>query len=444
MNLEGKRVIVVGLGASGRAAARLAVAKGAKVLGADLRCDVEPIEGVELVLGPHPAGLFETADLLILSPGVPPTKLNLKGARDAGVAIMGELGFAASFVSAPMIAITGTNGKSTVTSFVAQLAREAGLTIFAGGNLGNPLSSAVLSGELYDVIVVEVSSYQLEYPAMFHPHAAVVLNLSPDHLARHGDMATYASTKCRIFSEMTSSDFAILPADDEGLLAAAHGSGGERLWMGKHPGVLLQGDRCSIQLPNGRSATLELGRFGLDGAHNRANAGVAALLLFAMGIAADALQRGIQHLVGLPHRMERVGVLNGAQWINDSKATNVAATEAALQGVRQPVVLLLGGQAKEGDDFGALAPYLGAQRGVVTFGASGEDIARQLEARGVTARRTERMASAVRCARELAQEDDLVLLSPGCASFDEFRNFEHRGEEFVTLLRELRGAGVIA
>lgn len=444
MNLEGKRVIVVGLGVSGRAAARLAVAKGATVIGADLSQDIEPIEGVELVLGPHPAGLFQRADLLVLSPGVPPEKLNLKAARAAGVAIMGELGFAASFVSAPMIGITGTNGKSTVTSFVAQLAAEAGLDVFSGGNLGNPLSSAVLSGENYDVVVVEVSSYQLEYPAMFHPHAAVVLNLSPDHLARHGDMETYASTKCRIFKEMTSSDFAILPAHDESLVAVARGSGGERLWMGKHPGVILQDSGFSIQLRNGRRGEFELGRFVLDGVHNRENAAVATLLLFSMGIAVDALQRGINQLVGLPHRMQRVGHLSGAQWINDSKATNVAATAAALRGVRRPVVLLLGGKAKAGDDFGLLAPYLTDQRGVVTFGASGEDIACQLEARGVQISRAQDMASAVQCARWLAQEDDLVLLSPGCASFDEFRDFEHRGEVFIALWREQKEAGVTA
>ena len=444
MNLEGKRVVIVGMGASGRAAARLAVAKGASVIGADLRDDIEPIVGVELVLGPHPKELFLNTDLLVLSPGVPPDKLNLEPAREAGVAIIGELGFAAAFIDAPMIAITGTNGKSTVTSFVAQLAQESGLRVFSGGNLGNPLSCAVLSEERYDVVVVEVSSYQLEYPAMFHPHAAVVLNLTPDHLARHGDMDTYARTKCRIFAEMTSSDFAVLPAGCEALTEASQGMGGERLWVGEHPGVMLQNGGLSMALRNGRTASLDLSRFEVAGAHNRENAAVAAMLLFSMGISADALQRGIGQLEGLPHRMEVVGKSDGVQWINDSKATNVAATEAALRGISVPVVLLLGGQAKAGDDFGSLVPQLTNARAVVTFGASGSKIADELESRGLRARQAKDLSAAVRLGHELAQPGDYVLLSPGCASFDEFRNFEHRGEVFVTIWRDLKSGGVIA
>jgi UDP-N-acetylmuramoylalanine--D-glutamate ligase len=444
MNLDGKRVVVVGMGASGRAAARLALAKGASVIGADLLDGIEPLRGVELVLGPHPPGLFASADMLVLSPGVPPNELKLEAARAAGVAITGELGFAASFINAPMIAITGTNGKSTVTSFVAQLAEESGLKVFSGGNLGNPLSHAVLSGERYDVLVVEVSSYQMEYPALFHPHAAVVLNLSPDHLVRHGDMATYARTKCRVFAEMTDSDFAILPARSEALVKASRGTGGERLWMGKHPGVVMQKGGLSMKLRNGRTATIELGRLEVPGAHNRENAAVAALLLFTIGISAEALERGIGVLKGLPHRVQVIGESGGVQWINDSKATNVAATEAALRGVRVPVVLLLGGQAKAGDEFSTLVPFLAAHRAVVTFGASGGDIADELEARGVRAIRAADMASAIRLGHGLAQRGDLVLLSPGCASFDEFRNFEHRGEVFVAIWRELKSGGVTA
>jgi UDP-N-acetylmuramoylalanine--D-glutamate ligase len=366
----------------------------------------------------------------------------LRRARQAGVPVIGELGFAASFISEPMIAITGTNGKSTVTSFLAQLAKEAGLEVFAGGNLGNPLSEAVLSETRFDLLVVEVSSYQMENPGLFHPHAAVVLNLTPDHLARHGDMETYGRTKCRVFAEMTDSDTAILPANNEALRSAARDTGGQRLWMGDFPGVRLQNGSARMVLQNGREGSLNFDDLRVPGSHNRENAAVAALLLYSLGISLDGLQRGIGKLQGLPHRMEIICELGGVCWINDSKATNVAATEAALRGIRMPAVLLLGGQAKAGAAFADLAPLLTGQRAVVTFGASGMVIADALEARGLEPIRCLTMQEAVEAASERARQGDAILLSPGCASFDEFRNFEHRGEAFGSICRDLTMDGV--
>ena len=207
-------------------------------------------------------------------------------------------------------------------------------------------------------------------------------------------------------------------------------------------GVRIQNDRAAIQLSNGRSMELHLHQLNVPGAHNRLNAAVAALLLFAVGISGDGLQRGISGLEGLEHRMQLVGEEHSVRWINDSKATNVAATEAALRGITTPVVLLLGGQAKAGDSFRTLGPLLATHRGVLTFGASGDAIASDLEAVGLSPVRCSTMVEAVRRARSLAMAGDTVILSPGCASFDAFRNFEHRGEVFQSIWREVELGGV--
>ena len=230
MELVGLRVVVVGLGASGRAAAALCAARGADVVGVDLRAEVPPIEGVALELGPHRRETFTSADLIVVSPGVPSTQPDVLAAEAAGVAVIGELGLAASLLpDLVMVGITGTNGKSTVTAFTGQILRNAGLRTFVGGNLGNPLSNAVPRTHGapvdYDVAVVECSSYQLERAGDFRPRVAVILNLTPDHLARHGTMEGYAAAKARIFANQGPSDLGLLPVWDERLHKAAAGVG---------------------------------------------------------------------------------------------------------------------------------------------------------------------------------------------------------------------------
>jgi UDP-N-acetylmuramoylalanine--D-glutamate ligase len=437
MDLQARRVLVVGLGRSGRAAAQLARARGARVVGVDLRTGLAPIDGVIVELGPHRRERFLEADLIVVSPGVPAAQADLVAAVAAGVEVVGELGFAASFLHLPTIGVTGTNGKSTVTWFVGQILRAAGYRPFVGGNLGNPLSNAALDPQDHDCLVVEVSSYQLELPGSFWPDIGVILNLTPDHLARHGDMDGYAAAKARLFERMGPRDLAILPVGDERLIAAAAGSEGTRAWLGAHPGVTRAGRAVHVALA-GTEVHLSLDRFTVPGAHNLDNAATAALIAIAHGADPAAVQAALDDLEALPHRMEVVAERDGVLWINDSKATNVDAARVGHEGLDRPAVVLLGGQGKPASDgslgFGALAAGLARHRGVVAFGASGPAIAQELRAAGLTVAEAGTLSEAVQVARQVAQPGDAVLLSPGCASFDEFDDFEHRGRVFRDLV----------
>lgn len=430
-SLEGLRVLVVGMARSGVAAARLAIREGARVTCADLRTTVEAVPGCTMALGPHQRDIFLHTDIIVVSPGVPAHQPDLAAAAAAGVPIVGELALAASRISAPILAISGTNGKSTVTCFTGQLLAAAGLNPFVGGNLGRPLSEAVLANVPPDVCAVEVSSYQMEWPGTFTPAAAIILNLTPDHLARHGTMEVYGAMKCRMFDRMSSSAAAILPWGDALLPRLADGRGGRRLWLGGAPGAAVRGD--AILLDDGvRAASLSLGQFKVPGAHNRLNLAAAALLCWAWGLDADHLDpRG---LVALEHRMEPVADVDDVLWINDSKATNVAAALVGLGGLERPAVVLLGGEAKQGDDHAALATVLGGARAVICFGKDGPALADALEPH-LAVHRVAWMGDAVRLARSLARPGDAVVLSPACASFDEFNNFEHRGAVFRDLAR---------
>ncbi len=429
--LEGQRVVVLGLGRSGRAAARLAADRGARVVGVDSSATVDPIDGVRMELGACAPQTFAEADLVVVSPGVPPSNPGIQAAERAGVRVVGELGFARWFLPQRCIAITGTNGKSTVTTFVGDLLRRAGWNPFVGGNLGDALSLA--PGRGHDALVVEVSSYQLERPAGFRPDVGMILNLTPDHLARHGTMERYAATKASLFTSMNAADLGILPRGDHRLTAAAAGHPGRRAWLGGEPGVLRVGSSVRVQL-DGRDYMFDLAELEVAGDHNRANAASALLAALAFGADPDALQAAIPHLRGLPHRMEVVR-RGDVLWINDSKATNVEATAAALAGLERSAVALLGGQAK-GPGFDALAPLLDRHRAVVTFGSSGPSIARELRDAGVAVTGCSTMEEAVQVARRIALQGDAVLLSPGCASFDAFTDFEDRGRVFADLARK--------
>ena len=427
--LQDRRVLIVGMARSGRAAAELCRDHGASVTCVDLRKDVPPIPGCTLHLGPHRREDFLNAELIVLSPGVSPTQADVAHAREAGVPVIGEFGLAASFLKAPVIAVTGTNGKSTVTHFVGQWLESLGKSTFVGGNLGRPLSEAV--GKDYDVIVAEVSSYQLETAGAFTPAAAAVLNLAPDHLARHETMENYGAVKCSVFSRMGPDAPAVLPADDALLIRLAAGTGGRRLWLGDLPGARVEDEGICFGWGED-SYQLSLEGFSVPGRHNRWNAAAAALLLTGVGVSPDALDVGL--LSALPHRMEPVSTLNDVLWVNDSKATNVAAAAVGFTSLDRPIVALVGGQAKAGDDFAVLRSALAQCREVICFGASGPmfaDLVVEFRPHCV-----ENLERAVHRANALSQPGDAVLLSPAGASFDAFDNFEHRGDVF----RELVGA----
>ena len=436
MDLAGKRVAVLGLGRSGRAAAQLCAARGAQVTGLDRSSDVAPIDGVRLELGPHRRETLLEADLVVTSPGVPLSQPDLAAALAAGVTVMGEIALSFSQLPrVPTIGITGTNGKSTVTHLAGQLLEATGLRVFTGGNLGRPLAEAALADVPPEALVLELSSYQLELPGTLCCDAAVALNLTPDHLSRHGTMQAYGAAKVRIFERMNREQWAFLPPTDPQLVSLARGVGqGSRGWLGAHPGVRRSDRSAAVNLLN-RSATFDLSALSLPGAHNLDNLATALLLCTAVGAPADKLQAAISSLSGLPHRMEPCGEHSGVLYINDSKATNVAATLVGISGLSRRAVVLLGGRMKDGDDLDALAAAVAPHRATITFGEAGPTFADVLERHGLQPTRCVTMADALAAARTLARPGDAIVLSPAGSSFDAFENFERRGEIFRDLVQ---------
>jgi UDP-N-acetylmuramoylalanine--D-glutamate ligase len=433
MDVRGKKVLVVGLGRSGRGAASLARERGAKVVGVDLRTGLDPIDGVVLELGPHRRERFLDADVVVVSPGIPRAQPDVAAAIAAGKVVVGELAFAWSFLDQPSIAVTGTNGKSTVTWFTGQLLAAAGRRPFVGGNLGTPLSAAALEPRGEDTLVIEVSSYQLELPGDLSPDVGVILNLTPDHLARHGDMDGYARAKTELFCRQRPGQIAILPTLDARLDAAMPaGHAGRLLRLGSSPGVVREGARAHVDLGD-RQVSFDLSAVPVLGEHNLDNAATAAMLAWAIGADAGGIQRGLATLAPLDHRMQPVHEAGGVVWVNDSKATNIDAARVGIQGIDRPSVVLLGGQLKEGSDFAELAPILARHRAVICFGAAGPVAAEHLARAGVAVTVASSLDEAVAMARALARPGDAVLLSPGGASFDAFNDFEHRGRAFAAL-----------
>ena len=438
MDLSGRQVLVMGMGRSGEAAARCALRQGASVICTDTREDAPIIEGASHTYGHHDIDEFITADLVIVSPGIPAKAPPVQAAINAGVLVLSELAFAAQQVQdrdLPLIAVTGTNGKSSVTWFIGQLLKMAGRNAFVGGNIGTPLSMLADSQTTPDLAVVEVSSYQLELPGKFAPQAAAILNLAPDHLGRHGTMSEYAKTKMDLFANMTADGFAATPpisgANPDGLLGHAD-TAAQHLSLNGSPGVQRQGD---VLILTGTPDDGEINISGLQllGEHNQDNAAAAALLCVCAGIPRNEIDVGV--LSALPHRLEPVHNRHGITWINDSKATNIDAAYVGISGVVQPAIVLLGGAGKPGSDYARLRPLLDStSHRVICFGAAGNEIADALAITGT--QRVPTLSDAVDLAARLAQTGDVVLLSPACASFDEFDNFEHRGREFAAMAQE--------
>lgn len=440
VGLAGRRVLVVGMARSGEAAARLALARGASVHCVDLREDAVVVSGTTHHYGAHMAEDFTGADLVVMSPGVPPGISWVGMARAAGATVVGELGFAAEVVHAAgvtVLGVTGTNGKSSTVSFTGQLLAAAGVDAFVGGNLGCPLSElalGLLDGSADpDVAVVEVSSYQLELLGGFRPAAAAILNLTPDHLARHKTMAAYGAAKARIFENMGAGGVAILP-DDAPWAPRCLPDGVLEARLGRTPGLWWEGQTVCMQ-PNPDAAIerVDAAAFPLPGPHNRDNLAVALLLTRVAEAPLARLDPGV--LEALPHRLQPVHTDDGVTWINDSKATNVEAAQTGITALSGPALVLLGGAGKDGADYASLLPALRTHaRRVICFGASGREIAAALPLPGIHLLEGG-LQAAVYDARTHARPGDTILLSPACASFDEFRNFEHRGEVFAHLAR---------
>jgi UDP-N-acetylmuramoylalanine--D-glutamate ligase len=447
-DLTGKRVLVVGLGRSGVAAARLCAARGAHVTvndakdTAQLRSELVNLPvAVRLELGGHPAELFLAQDMIVLSPGVPPMP-QLEAARAKGVFVTGELELASWFIESTMVAITGTNGKSTTTTLCGAMLGANGRPTFVGGNLGTPLSEAVgtHAARQGGNCVVEVSSFQLETARTFRPQVAVLLNISPDHLDRYPDFGGYIAAKQRIFSAQTASDFAVLNIDDPNVETAARSIQSRCVLISTHRalgvGGWLEGDSLCVRLPGGPIEYYPAQLPGLVGRHNQENALAALVAARLIGTLPSEARYALVSFRPLPHRMELVGDFNDIEFYDDSKGTNVGAVVAALDGFPRKVVLIAGGRDK-GGSYTPLAEVMKKYgRAAVLIGEAAPKIRAAL-APAVPVEMASDMDEAVELAAGLAERGDAVVLSPACSSFDMYRDYAHRAEVYRTAVHVL-------
>lgn len=441
-------MVVVGLGLSGLSAARRCLAEGAARVTVNDHRGAEEVDlarhadltrrGVEFALGGHDDAVFAEADVIVLSPGVPPLEAVAR-AKARGVLVVGELELASWYVEAPVVAVTGTNGKSTVTTLLGEMLESSGFATFTGGNLGTPWSDAVgheATGP-EGRCVVEVSSYQLEATRHFRPTIAVWLNLTADHLDRYGSMAAYGAAKARIFLAQRPEDHAVAPADDPVVLAFARaGAAQVHTWGGEHSAVRIVDD--AIVGPGG--LRVPVGEVGIKGSHNIGNAMAAALTAHLAGATTPAIARTLRSFTGLPHRMQRVVEHAGVVYVDDSKATNVGAALKALEGVDRPVVLIAGGRDK-GGSYDPLVQLLRAKARAVVLLGEATPLLQRAMGQSVAHEAATDMDDAVRRAAALARPGDCVLLAPACSSLDMYKNYAERGDAFARAARALRDGG---
>jgi len=448
MELAGQRILVVGLGASGRAAVRLLTQRGARVVANDLRdagalgdaAEELRALGAELVLGSHDAALFTSVDRIVVSPGVPPLAA-LDAALEAGIPIASEVELASWFLAGTVIAITGTNGKSTVTTLVGEMCKRTGRPTFVGGNLGTPLVDVVESEASgpEGLAVVELSSFQLERVDRFRAHVAVLLNVTEDHLDRYGTFAEYAAAKGRIFHGQRRDDAAVVPAADPFCASLARAGAAAVLRFGAPDGtVRAEGGHI---IDSETSLSVPISALRLRGGHNVSNACAAVLAARQVGVAPEDIEAVLRSFAGLPHRMEHVRDLNGVAYYDDSKATNVGAAVAAIDGLEPMagrVVLVAGGKDK-GGSYSSLRERLESRgRAVILIGEAAPLIEGALNGATVAIERVGSMDEAVARARAHALPGDVVLLAPACSSYDMFTSYAQRGDVFQRAVGALR------
>ena len=448
--LAERTTAVVGLARSGVAAARLIRRLGGRVLASDsgardsLSAEARDLEhlGCGLWTDGHPDAAFAGADLVVVSPGVPLELLEpLKAARARGVPVIGELELGWRVMEADLIAITGTNGKTTTTSLTGELVGGTVRPLLVGGNIGTPLCAHALDFPADGLVVAEASSFQLDTTELLRPRVAAVLNVTPDHLDRHKTFERYVLAKSRIFANQTPADCAVLNADDPIAAWLAPRTRARVLWFSRltplDHGVFVRAGWVVAKLNAHVEEICPLGEIPLRGQHNVENVLAAAACALWTGLSPESIRRGIGAFRGVAHRIERVLDERGVTYYNDSKGTNVASTIKALESFAEPVILIAGGTGK-GQDFGPLGQAArGRVRQAVLIGADRAQIRAVLEAAGVPCMDAGSMQEAVAAARSLAGVGEVVLLSPACASFDMFDNYEHRGEVFKTVVHEL-------
>ncbi|WP_348269211.1 UDP-N-acetylmuramoyl-L-alanine--D-glutamate ligase [Edaphobacter paludis] len=450
MELKNKRVLVVGLGKSGLSSALFLRGLGAQVTVSDTR-SAEALAkeipalleaGIMVESGGHGLLTFRRQDLIVVSPGVPMDTPEVKQVKAFGLPVIGELELASRFLKGKVVAITGSNGKTTTTTLVGKIFEDAGVPTLVGGNIGLPVIDLVAKSTADTVSVLEVSSFQLETVEEFHPWISVVLNITPDHLDRHGNFENYAAAKTRITERQEADDFLVLNAEDKPTQMVAAKTRAQIYWFSpRRPikqGAFVHGESIFFVAKEGGKTepVMPVAEIALKGAHNVENVLAAVCAARLAGIPAEKIRASVAGFKGVEHRLEFVRLLRGVEFYNDSKATNVDAAMKAVASFAGGVHLILGGKDKN-SDYGAMAELLKERVKIVyTIGSAAQKIEHQLQG-VVKIVSAETMQAAVTEAAKTAVAGDVVLLAPACSSFDQFENYEHRGQVFRQLVNEL-------
>jgi len=450
MDLKNKRVLVVGLGKSGISAALFLRRQGARVTVSDSRSAVALAKEIPALLeagimvesGGHGLLTFRRQDLIVVSPGVPMDTPEVKQVVGFGLPVIGELELASRYLQGQIVAITGSNGKTTTTTLVGKILSDAGLPVLVGGNIGLPVIDLVEKSKAETTSVLEVSSFQLETIEEFHPKIAVVLNITPDHLDRHGSFEAYAAAKTRITENQNADDFLVLNGEDKATQMVALKTKAQIFWFsGRRPikqGAFVHGESIVFLAREGGKAepVMPVAEISLKGAHNVENVLAAVCVARLVGVPAEKIRASVAEFKAVEHRLELVKNVRGIGFYNDSKATNVDAAMKAVASFHGGIHLILGGKDKN-SDYGLMAELLKERvKTVYTIGSAAEKIERQL-AGVVKMVSAETMQVAVAKAAAAAVPGDVVLLAPACSSFDQFENYEHRGQVFRQLVSEL-------
>jgi UDP-N-acetylmuramoylalanine--D-glutamate ligase len=452
MELKDKRVLVVGLGKSGVASALFLKAHGALVTVSDTKSGDElhneiPVlldHGIAVETGGHGERTFRGQDLIVVSPGVPVDAPPLVQARALGIPVIGEVELAARFLPGPIVAITGSNGKTTTTTLAGEIMTAGGLPTLVGGNIGTPAISLAERSRPESVIVLEVSSFQLETIQSFRPKVAVVLNVTPDHLDRHRTFEAYVDAKARIFENQHGADFSVLNADDPTCVAMAARSKAQVFWFSRlkevKQGAWVRDGNIVFRDGTEQREIMLTSEIPLKGAHNLENVLAAVCAGSLMGCTPEKIGKAVREFKAVEHRLEFVATIRGVDYYNDSKATNVDATIKALESFPANIHLILGGKDK-GSDYTVLNDLLRQRvKRVYTIGDAAGKIESQIASStsgGPEVVHAETLENALRKASAVAQPGDVVLLAPACASFDQFKNYEQRGQVFKEIVREL-------
>jgi UDP-N-acetylmuramoylalanine--D-glutamate ligase len=449
MDLNNKRVLVVGLGKSGVASALFLKAHGAQVTvsdtksGDELRNEIPVLldHGITVETGGHGDRTFRGQDLIVVSPGVPVDAPPLVQARALGESVIGEIELAARFLPGPIVAITGSNGKTTTTTLTGEIMTAGGFPALVGGNIGTPAISLAEQAKPETVIVLEVSSFQLETVQTFRPKVAIVLNVTPDHLDRHRTFEAYADAKARIFENQRADDYAVLNADDPTCVAMAKRTQAQVFWFSRQKeverGTWVRDGNIVFRDSAGQREIMQVSEIPLKGAHNLENVLAAVCAGTLMGCASEKIRQAVHDFKAVEHRLEFVATIRGVNYYNDSKATNVDATIKALESFPSNIHLILGGKDK-GSDYSLLNDLLRQRvKRIFTIGAAAAKIESQIVFPKSEIVHAETLENAIRKANAMAQPGDIVLLAPACASFDQFKNYEERGRIFKEIVKSL-------